>query len=235
MTRSLSTSVRSTFVSMAAAGALLFAPMTAQAQSTYTSFDDFVATVGVIGTDSFDDLTGFYAPGPIDRTAGAAAYSVQASGAPFDVLLSLENPSQTGDLWLSTEEATAPLAFSDFGSDVFAIGGQFFATDLGGAVTGTALRIAAFDVMGNSVETTIAPTTADGFFGVRFDFALASFTITADNDAFAGTAYFPTVNSLVLGGVRTVPEPSAMWLLLVGAGGVVLLKRRRGGARYDAP
>lgn len=219
---------------MTAAGTLLLAPISAQAQTTVTSFDDFVATVAVIGTDSFDDLTGFYAPGPVDRTAGAAAYTVQASGVPFDVLLSLENPSQSGDLWLSTEEATAPLAFGGFGSDVFAIGGRFFATDLFGSVTGTTLRVAAFDVMGNSVETTIAPTTADGFFGVRFEFALASFTITADNDTFAGTAYFPTVNNLVLGGVRTVPEPNAMWLLLVGAGGVLVHMRRRGNFRYDA-
>lgn len=219
---------------MAAAGALLFAPIAAHAQSTFTSFSDFGSGVAVFGTDSYDDLAGFSAPGPMTRTAGAAAYSVQASGAPFDVLLSLENPSQTGDLWLSTEEATAPLAFGGFGSDVFAIGGRFFATDLGGTLTGTSLRIAAFDVMGNGVETTISPTTADGFFGVRFDFALASFTITADNDAFAGTAYFPTVNSLVLGGVRTVPEPNTSWLLAIGVGGLLVLMRRRGGAGYDA-
>ena len=228
MMRSLRSSIRSSFSAVAAAGLLLGAPMTAQAQSTFTSFDDFVATVGVIGTDGFDDLTGFYAPGPIDRTAGSAAYQVQGSGAPFDVLLSLENPSEAGDLWLSTEEATAPLSFGGFASEVFAIGGHFFVTDLGGSVTGSTLRIAAFDVMGNSIETIITPNTADAFFGVRFEFALASFTITADNDTFSGTAYFPTVNNLVLGGVRTVPEPSSTWLLVMGAGGLLVLARRRG-------
>lgn len=227
-------SVRSAIGALMAASVLVLAPAATQAQTTFTSFDDFVATVGVIGTDGFDDLTGLYAPGPLDRTAGAAAYSVQASGAPFDVLLSLENPSEAGDLWLSTEEATAPLSFGGFGSEVFAIGGHFFSTDLGGSVTGTTLRIAAFDVMGNSIETIITPNTADAFFGVRFEFALASFTITADNETFSGTAYFPTVNNLVLGGARTVPEPSSTWLLVMGAGGLLVLARRRGGAGYDA-
>lgn len=227
-------SLRSSIGALVAASVIALAPAAMQAQTTFTSFDDFVATVGVIGTDGFDDLTGFYAPGPLARSAGAAPYEVQGSGAPFDVLLSLENPAETGDLWLSTEEATAPLAFGGFSSDVFAIGGRFFATDLGGSVTGTALRIAALDVMGNSVETIITPNTADAFFGVRFAHALVSFTITADNDAFAGTAYFPTVNSLVLGGVRTVPEPSAMWLLVMGAGGLLVLARRRGRAGYEA-
>lgn len=222
--------IRSTARAVLGSALLLLAPALAQAQVTYTSFDAFLADAGPLGLDRFDDLAGnagSIIAGPIGRSAGATVYTVQASGVPLDGLFALANPADVNDGWLSTEDATATLRFTAFGANVSAIGGRFFTTDLDGTVADTPLRVRALDVMGNVVETTLTPASAEVFFGLRFDHALASFELTADNDAFSGRAYFATVNDLVLGGARAVPEPATVWLLSLGLGGVVLRTRRR--------
>jgi hypothetical protein len=213
-----------------AAAALAFAatPSSLAAQTTFTTFDAFVAAIGSYGTDSFNELSNDVYAGPLMRSAGTNAYTVQAAGAPFNNLYALANPDQGTDLWLSTEEATAPLRFGGFSNTVFAVGGRFFATGLTGAVSGTALRVVAIDVMGNTVDELITPTSSGAFFGARFAFAVASFTVTADNSGFGGSAYFPTVNDLVLGqAATTVPEPATLWLLAAGVGVLFVLRRKR--------
>jgi hypothetical protein len=210
------------------ATAVALAPAPVAAQSTFTDFSAFVAAVGPYETDSFNDLAEGTLAGPLTRTAGANGYAVQAGGVPFDNLYALSNPSLSSDRWLSAEEATAPLRFSGFASNVFAVGARVFATDIGGAASGTTVRIQAVDVMGNSIDQLISPTTANGFFGVRFNFAVASLTLTADNSGFSGAAYFPTVNDLVIATASTtVPEPATVWMLAIGVSGLLLVRRNR--------
>lgn len=223
----LTTTLRRTLV--AAAFCVAAAPATVAAQSTFDTFDAFVAAIGPTGTDAFDDLAVDFYPGPLARSAGAYAYSVRAAaGTPFDNLFALPNLAAPDDIWLSTEEAIAAITFDGFASDVFAIGGRFFATDIFGNVSGTRIRVVATDVMGNSVDTELAPASADAFFGIRFDHALASLTLTADNSEFTGDAFFATVNDLVLGeAAQAVPEPQAHWLLVTGAGLIFVARRRR--------
>lgn len=209
------------------AAALVLAPVTVSAQTSYTNFAAFAAAFSITGTDSFDDLSGPVGIGPVARTAGASSYTVAAAASPFDVLYAVANPSSAQDTWLSTEDAVAPLTFSGFGSDVFGFGGRFFATDIAGAISGTSLVITAVDVLGNSFSSTINPISADAFFGVKFDNAIASFVVTANNSAFTGAAYFATANDVVLGSTRAVPEPGTVWLVAAGLGGLLVIARCR--------
>jgi hypothetical protein len=197
--------------------AVLATPATLAAQSTFASFDAFVAAIGPSGVDDFDDLTTDFVPGPLARSAGGYTYNVSSSaGAPFDNLLGLENPDVTGDMWLSLEESLASLLFDGFGSDVFAIGGRFFATDIDGGFSSMSVRVQASDVMGNSIDELLSPASADAFFGVRFDYALSSLTLTAENGQ-GPDFFFATANDLVLGEApRSVPEPQSAWLLVAG-------------------
>ena len=204
-------------------------PATLAAQSTFTSFGAFIAAIGPYGIDTYDDLDLDVVPGPLARSAGAYAYAVQASGAPLDGFFGLSNPSAPSDVWLSTEDAAASITFDAFGSNVFAIGGRFFATDFFGGVSGTRLFVNAVDVMGNSVSTELTPQSSDDFFGVRFDYALLSLTLSADNSDFSGDAFFATVNDLVLGAApaQSVPEPTALWLLAAGVAASFAVRRGR--------
>ena len=211
----------------AVAAALCTAPSTVAAQSTFADFDAFIAAIGPSGIDTFDDLGPDLLPGPLARSAGAYSYSVASTaGAPFDNLFPIENLASAGDLWLSLEDGLGSLSFSGFGSEVFAIGGRFFATDFGGAVSGTSLRVQASDVMGNSIDEGLSPATADAFFGGRFDYAVASLTLSAENGQ-GPDFFFATANDLVLGeGARAVPEPHVAWLLVAGLGALLVVRRR---------
>jgi hypothetical protein len=204
-------------------------PATAAAQTTFTTFGAFVAAIGPSGTDQFNALGEGPVGSMLSRTAGGFSYSVQASAAaPLDQLFGLANPLAPADSWLTTEEATASLHFGGFSSDVFAIGGHFFATDLSGSPSGTGLRLVAMDIMGNMVDVSLGSTSQDGFFGARFDFALASLMVTADNNNFAGMAYFATANDLVLGAApQTVPEPASAWLLVTVPGMLLVVRSSR--------
>jgi hypothetical protein len=167
-------------------------------------------------------------PGPIARQAGDYGYTVAANDAPNDLFFPLENPALSSDVWLSTESADADLNFGGFGAEVRAFGGRFFATDLDGFVSGTRVFLFAEDIAGNSVEQTLTPLAADAFFGVSFDFALASVRLVAENVPQSTEAYFATVNDLVLAEARApvpVPEPSALPMLAAPL--VWLLARRR--------
>ncbi len=216
---------------IAAAFFALATPATAFAQPTsFFSFSDFVAAAGTVEIDTFDDLGDLVStPGPLSRSAGAYAYSVQTTAAdPLNSLFSFGNVSDIDDIWLSTEDASVSLRFDGFGSNVFAIGGRFFATDLGGNVSGTSVRVLARDVMNTEIDVSLELTSPDAFFGIRFDHAVASLTLTADNSKFGGEAFFPTVNDFVLGAApRTVPEPAAVWLLVAGATTLLVVRRRR--------
>lgn len=208
--------------------ACLTTPATVAAQSTYFSFDDFIAAIGPSGIDGYDDLAPDFVPGPIARSAGAYSYSVGSSaGVPFNNLFAFEGAGTTGDIWLSLEEAVASLSFDGFGPDVFAIGGRFFATDFDGVFSSTTVRVQGFDVMGNSIEALLSPASADAFFGMRFDYALASLTLTAENGQ-GPDFFFATANDLVLGEApRSVPEPQAAWLLVAGMGVLFMARRRQ--------
>lgn len=224
----MSTSLR--HLAATVAFACLAAPTTVSAQSTFANFDAFVAAIGPSGVDDFNDLLSDFIPGPLARSAGAYSYSVSStSGAPLDNLYPIENPDVAGDMWLSLDDALGSLSFGGFGSEVFAIGGRFFATEFDGVFSSMSVRVQASDVMGNSIDELLTPASADAFFGVRFDFALSSLTLSAENGQ-GPDFFFATANDLVLGEApRTVPvpEPQAAWLLVSGMVALLVVGRRR--------
>ena len=209
-----------------AALSVALAPATAAAQQTFTDFGMFAAALGSRAVDTFDTLTPGEQIGPLARAAGTYGYTVASTAsAPFDRLFALDNPTASGDVWLSLEDAVGSLTFTGFGAQILGIGGAFFATDLAGAASATPIRVQATDVMGNSIDEILAAPTADAFFGVRFDHAVASLTLTATSDD--PIFFFATVNNLVLAEARAVPEPQAAWLITAGIVLVLAHARRQ--------
>jgi len=221
-------------VSAAIAFAVLL-PASVRAQSTFTTLADFLAATGPSGVDSYDDLSaGEVFAGPVLRQAGSYAYTVAADTDPLDLLFPLADPGDAGDIWLSTEGADAALNFNGFSAGVRAIGGNFFATNFSGMSSGTRVVLFAQDVMGNSVTQTLSPLSPASFFGVSFDFALASLRLVAENDPQSIDAFFATANDLVLAKAPVpvpVPEPSTLWLF---GGPVLLLCARKRMQRHVA-
>lgn len=208
---------------------LALLPATVRAQATYATFDSFLAAINGYAIDDFDDLAPALLEGPQARGAGTYAYTVQSGGFPLNNLYGVSNPDAATDNWLSVEDGSTSLSFGGFSNSVFSIGGRLFATLLSGAPSGTKVRVQAMDVLGNNIDVALMPASAEDFFGVRFDNALASFSVTADNSNFANVqeAYFATVNDLVVGGGAVpVPEPRSVWLLVSGLALLVVLPRR---------
>ncbi|MCA0375537.1 MAG: PEP-CTERM sorting domain-containing protein [Gemmatimonadetes bacterium] len=207
---------------LAATLVLVALPATARAQfAVYTDFASFLAATSNAGTDTFGDLFSGDTPnGPLNRTAGAFAYTANVNTSSFYVNGGL------GGTWLSTNVSTDIVTFDGFSPSMFGIGGTFFNTDeMGAEAAGTSLTLTAFTAGGSFTHTLTNPG-ASSFFGIVATDPFASVTVQSVTPA-QGFAW-PTVGSLTLAAApQVVPEPSTFVLLAVGVVGMVAVARRR--------
>jgi hypothetical protein len=208
---------------LAAAAVALFAAASAQAAVvTFTSTSAFLAAVGARGTDSFDDLAvGSDLASPA-RSAGSFGYAASAVG-PQGQPDSFFNAGSAGDTWLSTNSGLDRIVFSGFGSNVRAIGANFFGTNVdGGLFANQPIRLTLTDA-GGSTSSVLTATGSSSFMGFVSDQALVSLSVSLD--AQASPAAWPAVNNLTL--AAAVPEPGSYALFAAGLGVLALLAKRR--------
>jgi hypothetical protein len=196
---------------LSAAAALLCAAAAAQADITvYTNQADFLAAVSAPGVDTFDDLTLANLGDSLNRSAGAYTYNVYSGTGLYGA------GGDGGDYWLSNNQLTNPIVFSNFGSGVSAFGGNFFGSDVFGQYVLGNVILTAID--GSVVTYNLDNATTTDFLGFVSTTPLSAVTLGAGVGG-----YWPTANNVVL----AVPEPATYGMLLAGLGFVGLMSRRR--------
>ncbi len=185
----------------------------APAQAAITLYNDqasFLAAVSNPGTDSFSDLvprSGF--AGPVNRSAGAHNYTVAAPGG--------FNPgSILADVFLTTTNADSTIRFSGFGSDVYAVAGLFFGSNLDGHYQASpTITVTAIDSDGD-VTAVLKNPNAGSFLGFVSTGGLSELTITVGR-----SGIWPSIDNFTLAGAPSnsvVPEPDIWAMMIVGFG-----------------
>jgi hypothetical protein len=194
----------------------------AAAHADITVLTDRTAFLNMVtgsAKDTFDDLAMTEKVSPLNRTAGAYSYQVNAGSGDAGFY-----PSGSGsDIWLSPTMSTDAVTFSGFSPGVYGFGGSFFGTDsFGSFMPGQTIVLSA--VSGADSETfTLSNAAQDSFVAFMSDHPLTS--VSFQNMETDGTVYWAAANDVVL---AAVPEP-ATWSMLVGGLGVAALARRRTG------
>lgn len=191
----------------------------ADAAITYTSQPAFVAnlTPGYYGETYASQSTGGHGT-PWNFAGGAGnawSYAATTSAQAFLVF------DLSGDRYLTTsgEFGTGwarPITLTFTGAPVYAVGGSFFYTTAGGAISGGTVALGLSDG-GSALLTGQSNST---FWGYISTTPITSLTFT--NDA---TNHFASIDNLIVG---TSPLPAPATVMLLGVAGCFGTRRRRG-------
>jgi hypothetical protein len=128
---------------------------------------------------------------------------------------------------LSTSDNYVPLTLDFTGAAVYALRGNFFATDFDGSFFQSIMH---FDLTlsDNSVESFDGTSLdAGGFYGFYSSLAIKSLTFSVDDGTF-GLGIYASIDNLQVGaGPAPVPEPTSIALLGLGLAGLAFARRRR--------
>ena len=203
--------------------AFLALPAIAQAQiTTYTTLSSFLAATTNPGTDTYQSLSiTNTTPTPMNRTAGAYGYTVATPGNFFGA-------GSNANHWLSTNTATSTMTFSNIGTNIRGIGGNFFGSDIRGDFRPNTSIVVTLNTAAGSLTQTLSNTAITTFLGFTTTSNILSMTVTAVQPGQNSFAW-GTVDNFVLAQApaSVVPEPSTYALMGTGLLGLVATARRR--------
>lgn len=176
------------------------------ASTVYTSSSSFLAQVAPGAyTESFNGLA--------TPAAGAAVFS----GGGFSYSLFAPSDLYASGDFIGTSQINEALTISFLGSNVYAVGGNFFATNISDAFQAVQISLSLSD--GTTVSFT--PTSlVDSYRGFVSTTAITSLTISAP-----GQSLYAGLDNLTV--AAAVPEPASMLLAGLGIVGVIAATRRR--------
>ncbi len=207
-----------------AAVVLLFVAATGTRAATFTNEADFITNIAapyLVETFGSIQTSGFV----------ASPTNFSGNGYSFDAITTSNNTTNSSlygivngtNHWLAAYWANDQVVFTNFNLNASAIGGYFFLTDDSAAFTSGAIYLTAQLSDSTLITTNISPASATSFFGFTFATNVISFSIGSTNVS----EKYPTAAKVIAG--TTIPEPSSLALLLLGAGAAALLvfKTRR--------
>jgi hypothetical protein len=210
------------FISCAAVMAVFASGVqTAGAVTVFNTQAAFNAATTAQGVDTYAGFSVVSStPSPITRTAGIYSYTATAERNSFFGAGSVANP------WLSTNDGTASITFSNFTTAISAIGANFFGTDISGLFAAGDVTITLTDSLGTTTQTIFNATTTS-FLGFVSDGTITSLSIEAVQSA--SGFLWPTVDNLTLAqaGISAVPEPATWAMMILGFFGVGYMTYRR--------
>lgn len=175
---------------------------------TYTSSGTFLPLVAPGAyTETF---TGFGNPPGTTTSFSGGGFAYDASS---DLGLYLEGG------FLGTNLPDRALTITFTGADVFALGANFYATDISDAFQAVALTI----TLSDGTITSFTPTSVgDSYRGYVSDAPIASLVISAP-----GQSLYAGLDNLTVGrAAAAVPEPTSWILAGLGLAGLLVARRR---------
>jgi hypothetical protein len=175
------------------------------ASTVYSSFAAFQAQVAPGSyTEHFDGLPNPPA-GPAGFSGGGFAY---AASAPSDIYLA--------GGFLGTSQIDEALTINFLSGNVYAVGADFFATDINDDLISTLVTITLSD---GTVETFTPTSLADSYRGFVSDLAISSLVISGP-----GQSLYAGLDNLTVG--SALPEPSSWALVGLALAGIAASRRR---------
>ena len=191
---------------LAAVLALLSA--TSYATQIYTTSASFLSHVAPGSyTNTFTGLPDPL-PGPVPFSGNGFAYSASASG---DIYLSGGS--------LGTSLPNVPLTINFTSGNIFAIGANFYATNLSDAFQAVLMSI----TLSDGTNVLFTPTSvSDSYRGFVSTVAITSLVLLGP-----GQSLYAGLDNLTVGAaLRLVPEPATWLLLVLGLAGILFARRR---------
>ena len=209
-----------------AAVVLLFVAANGTRAATFTNEADFINNIAapyLVETFGSIQTSGFVASPTNFSGNGYSFDAITTSNHVDSPPSSLYGYVSGSNHWLTVYYDNDNVVFTNFSLNVSAIGGYFFLTDDVPAFTSGEIYVTAQLSDSTLVSNNVTPASATSFFGFTFATNVISFKIGDTNDY-----KYPTAAKVIVG--TTIPEPSSLALLLLGAGAAALLvfKKRKG-------
>ena len=191
-----------------AIAAMLAAPFSAAADAEYTTYStesSFTNDVDVIASDDFSDLDLGYTSDNLDRDLdGGFSYRLDADAGLWVIELDPVTTDRNFTLVpsVSTNDLEDGLNVSHFDTDISAIGGYFYNTDVDFQTVTGSIELLIELAIGDALTFTLSNLTRPTFWGIEVeDDYITRFTM----NALTADAY-PTVGELFFGSVYE-PDP----------------------------
>ncbi|HEY1092330.1 MAG TPA: PEP-CTERM sorting domain-containing protein [Burkholderiaceae bacterium] len=174
------------------------------ATTTYTSSASFLAQVAPGAyTENFNAAVD---PGGL-FSSGGFSYAISSPGELYF----------SGD-FVGTNQIDSALTVSFTGGNVFAVGANFFATNISDEFQAVSLTL----TLSDGTVTSFTPTSlSDSYRGFVSNLAITSLTISAP-----GQSLYAGLDNLTVGAVSPVPEPASWALMGLGVAGLLATRRR---------
>jgi hypothetical protein len=185
------------------------------ATTIYTSQAAFLAhTQPGYYLETFDSLPRFTTlNSPLSFFTNGFSYTASANNDGFF------NVGPMGDVWLSTFDHSTNIVFDFTSSNVTAVGGNFFLTDIPGNVVSGTITVE----LDNGTTFSVSDPSANSFVGFTTSSPIHSLTFTPP--AFGASEIFATANNFITG--ASVPESgSTLPLIGIGLASIGLLRRK---------